>query len=133
MTSPIDSSARLGLATRTLQTVGDCAAAAPQPYGPAAAAAVRPDGPMAALKDVEQAAARLGCGSLAAAARLACTVAQQAETNADLFRHALDVVTLVCLNELQDANGGGHAELADVLAALEERVQYHSRAHLPVA
>ena len=115
MTSPIDSSARLGLATRTLQAVGDCTAAA------------------AALKDVEQDAARLGCGSLAAAARLACTVAQQAETDADLFRHALDVVTLVCLNELQDANGGGHAELADVLAALEERVRYHSRAHLPVA
>ena len=114
MTSPIDSTARLGLATRTLQTVGDGTGAA-------------------ALKDVEQDAARLGCGSLAAAARLACTVARQAQTDADLFRHALDVVTLVCLNELQDANGGGHAELADVLAALEERVQYHSRAHQPVA
>ena len=58
---------------------------------------------------------------------------EQGEIGPDLFRHALDVVTLVCLNELQDANGGGHAELADVLAALEERVRYHSRTHLPVA
>ena len=124
MTSAIDRSARLGLATRTLQAVGDYAGTAEGP---------RPDGPVAALQDVEQDAARLGYGSLAVAARLACTAAQQVETDADLFRHALDVVTLVCLNELQDANGGGHAELADVLAALEERVQYHSRAHLPVA
>ena len=126
MTSPIDSAARKGLATRTRQTVGDCThgPAAPQP---------QPDGPVAAFKDVEQDAARLGCGSLAEAARLACRVAQQAETDADLFRHAMDVVTLVCLNELQDASGRGHAELTDVLAALEERVQYHSRAHLTVA
>ena len=42
----------------------------------------------------------------------------------------MDVVTLVCLNELQDGHGLGHAELADVLAALEERVQYHSRSQL---
>lgn len=121
MSSPIDSSARLGLATRTLQTVGDCTGTS------------RDHSPMAALKHVEQDAARLGCGSLAEAARLACAVAQQAESHADLFRHALDVVTLVCLNELQDANGGGQAELADVLAALAERVQYHSRAQLTVA
>src|SRR5262245_1006720 len=82
-----DSTALMGLATRTLQTVGNCT-----------------DAPVAAFRDVEQDAARLGCGSLAAAARLACQVAQQAESDADLFRHAMDVVTLVCLNELQDAS-----------------------------
>jgi hypothetical protein len=124
MMNPIDTVARMGLATRTLQTVGDCTHTAVAP---------QPNGPVAAFKDLEQDAARLGCGSLAEAARLACRAAQQAETNADLFRHAMDVVTLVCLNELQGATGGGHAELADVLAALDERVQYHSRAHLPVA
>jgi hypothetical protein len=129
-TSPIDNDARMGLANRTLQTIGDCAPGRRSETGNESR---EPAGPVAALRDVEQDAARLGCGALAAAARLACRVAQQAETDADLFRHAMDVVTLVCLNELQGASGRGHAELADVLAALEERVQYHSRAQLTVA
>ncbi len=125
MTSKIDTSARTGLAARTLQAVGDYADSATEPQMVARAAA---------LRDVEQDAADLGCGPLAAAAGLACAAARMPEPEADLWQHALDVLALVCLNELQEAEGSGRVDLDDVVDALRERVQFHTRAaRLPVA
>ena len=75
MMNTIDSAARTGLATRALQTVDDWTDGAATP---------EIERCVAAFRGVEQDADRLGCGSLAAAARLACQVAKHADSDTDL-------------------------------------------------